>query len=135
MKIFLLVRSEILGVFVHTMTADGKHSRHNRESLRLSVQMQLWKNHKTFCQNFIASLNSTWKLEHLKKNMNLIRKYFSNCWLWKTWLLKGLKDHFSEYPLAVSELTGPKHCSNLYGGTFILFIRQSETNWVGKIFY
>ena len=36
----LLVISEILGLFVNTLTADAKHSLHNRENSMQPIQMQ-----------------------------------------------------------------------------------------------
>ena len=45
-KTSLLVRSEILRLFVNTMTADEKYSRHNRENLPQRIQMQLSKTKK-----------------------------------------------------------------------------------------
>ena len=42
-KIFLLVISEILGLFVNKSTADDKYYFRNSENLRQSIQMQLSK--------------------------------------------------------------------------------------------
>ena len=40
-KMSLLVLGEILGVRVHTLTADGKYFVQNCENLLLAIQMQL----------------------------------------------------------------------------------------------
>ena len=60
-KNFLLVRSEILGPFVNTFTADYKYSRYKREKFPQPVEMQLSKKRKTFCPNFIVFLKSILK--------------------------------------------------------------------------
>ena len=62
-----LVRFEILGLLVNTLTGDDEYSRHNRKNLALAIQMQLSKKPKTFCCIFIAFLKSLLKFEHLKK--------------------------------------------------------------------
>ena len=58
-KKLLLVRSEILGLFVNTLTADEKYSRYNREKFPQQIQMQLYKKPKTFSRLFIVFLKST----------------------------------------------------------------------------
>ena len=50
----LLVRSEILGLFVNILTADYKYSRYYSESFTQPIQMQLFKKPKAFSQMFIA---------------------------------------------------------------------------------
>ena len=42
-KISLFVRSEILGLFVKTLTADDKYFRHIRENLPQLIQMQFYQ--------------------------------------------------------------------------------------------
>ena len=63
----LLVRSEILGLFVNTSTADGKYSRHNRENFLQKIQMRLYQKTKTFSDLFIAFLKSTSNFEYFEK--------------------------------------------------------------------
>ena len=55
----LLVRSEILGLFVNTFITDGKFSRHNMENFPKPIRMQLSKKSSTFSGNFITILEST----------------------------------------------------------------------------
>ena len=43
-----LVRSEILGLHVNKLTANGEYFRHNRENLPLPIQIQLFKKPKKF---------------------------------------------------------------------------------------
>ena len=58
--------------------------------------------------------------------------YFRNYGLRKTWLYKWLKSPFPENPLAVKMLKGPKHCWNLCGSYFIMFLSHFGKYWVGK---
>ena len=60
----LLVRCEILGLLVNTLTTNYKYSRSNRENLPLPIQMQLSEKPKTFGRNFIVVLNSKLNFEH-----------------------------------------------------------------------
>ena len=50
---FLLVISEILGLFVNTLTADDKYSLHNTEALWHPIQMQLPRKQKIFLGFFL----------------------------------------------------------------------------------
>ena len=51
--------AEILGVFVNTLTADGKYPVQVCENLQLSTQMQLSEKPKTFSEFFVLFLEST----------------------------------------------------------------------------
>lgn len=53
-KTSLLVRSEMLGVIANTLTENHKFSRLKWENFTQAIQMQLFKEPKTFCRNFIA---------------------------------------------------------------------------------
>ena len=66
-KRLVLVRSEVLGQFVNTMTADYKYFRQNLENLPEQVQTQISLKPKTFAGFFIASLKSTLNLEYFEK--------------------------------------------------------------------
>ena len=63
----VLVRSEVLGQFVNTMTADYKYFRYKLENLRQQVQTQISLKPKTFSRFFIVSLKSTLNLEYFEK--------------------------------------------------------------------
>ena len=54
-----LVLGEILGVFINTLTAEGKYPVENWEYLRLPIWMQLFDNWKTFSQFFVLFLESS----------------------------------------------------------------------------
>ena len=66
-KRLVLVRSEVLGQFLNTMTADYKYFRQNLENLLQQVQTQISLKPKTFSRFFIASLKSTLNLEYFEK--------------------------------------------------------------------
>ena len=65
-KILLLVRYEILALFVNTLTADDRYSRHSRENILHYFQMQLSQNPKTFLKFFIEFLKSTSNFEYFE---------------------------------------------------------------------
>ena len=63
----VVVRSEVLGQFVNTMTAVYNYFRWNLENLRQQVQTLISQKVKTFSFFFIASLKSTLNLEYFEK--------------------------------------------------------------------
>ena len=63
----VLVRSEVLGQFVNTMTAVYNYFRWNLENLPQQVQTLISQKVKTFSRFFVASLKSTINLEHFEK--------------------------------------------------------------------
>ena len=54
----LLVRFEILGLCVYTLTTNDQYSRHNRDNFKPPIQMAISKKPNTICQVFIAFLKS-----------------------------------------------------------------------------
>ena len=58
-KTSLLGRSDILGLFFNTLTADDKDSRRNRDNLPQQIQMLLLQKPKTFYQYLVVSLKPT----------------------------------------------------------------------------
>ena len=54
-----LVLGEILGIFVNTLTPDGKYPVPGSENLQLPIQMQLSEKQKTFSEFFVPFLEST----------------------------------------------------------------------------
>ena len=63
----VLVRSEVLGQFVNTMTAVYNYFRQNLENLPQQVQTLISLKPKFFSHFFIASLKSTLNLEYFEK--------------------------------------------------------------------
>ena len=62
----VLVISEIVVVFVNTVTADGKYSLHNRKNLLEPLQLRLSKKQKYFF-SFAAYLKATSNFEDFEK--------------------------------------------------------------------
>ena len=74
-----VVRSELLGQFVNTLTADYKYSRQNRENLSQQVPMQTSLKLKTCSQLFIEFLKSTLNFEYLEKKGSVSKfNYYGN---------------------------------------------------------
>ena len=63
----LLVICKISRLFPNTLSADGKYSLLNRDSLTQPIQMQLSRKQKTFSEFFSAFLKSSLNFEHLLK--------------------------------------------------------------------
>ena len=70
-----LVTDEILGVFVNTLTADGKYPVQGCENLQLPIQMQLSDKQNNFSQFFVPFLESTSNFKHFEKKDDS-RSYF-----------------------------------------------------------
>ena len=62
----LLVRSEILGQFVNTLTADGKYPRHNAENFLEQTEMILSRKPKFFSGFSTAFVGSTSNSEYFE---------------------------------------------------------------------
>ena len=62
-----LVWSEILTLFVNTLTAHNKYSRCNVHNFAQQLQTSLSQKWKTFCEFFIAFLKFACILEHFEK--------------------------------------------------------------------
>ena len=60
----VLVRSEVLGQFVNTITAVYNYIRQNLENLRQQVQTQISLKPKTFSGFFIALMKSTFTTKY-----------------------------------------------------------------------
>ena len=67
-KISPLVLGEILGVFINTLTADGKYPVQVCGNLQLPIQMQLSEKAKTFSAFFVPFLESSSHFKHFEKN-------------------------------------------------------------------
>ena len=59
-----LVTSEILRLFLNTLTPDDKYSRRNIQIFRQQIQTALSQKGKILCGFFIAFLKCAWNLEH-----------------------------------------------------------------------
>ena len=72
----LLVRSEILGLLVNTLTANYEYSRSNTENLPLPFQTQLSEKVKKIFQFFIAFSESALNFQHFRTKNNFIAQVF-----------------------------------------------------------
>ena len=70
------VLGESVGVFVNTLTADGKYPVQGCENLQLPIQMQLSEKQKTFSEFFFHFLNLHQILNIFKKKMIVIANVF-----------------------------------------------------------
>ena len=61
---------EILGVFVNTLTADGKYPVQGCENLQLPIQMQLSDKQNNFSQFFVPFVESSSNFEHFEKKID-----------------------------------------------------------------
>ena len=66
-KMSPLVLGEILGLFLNTLTADGKYPLADWENWQLPMQMQLSGKRKTFSQFFNPFLETTSNLKHFEE--------------------------------------------------------------------
>ena len=62
-----LVWSQILRLFVNTLTTDDKYSRRNMQNFSRQLKTPFYKKQNTFFVFFIAFLKVKWNLEHFKK--------------------------------------------------------------------
>ena len=66
-KISPLLKYEILGVFVNTLTADGKYTVPDCENLKFPIQMQFSWKRKTFSEIFFPFMESPSNFKHFQK--------------------------------------------------------------------
>ena len=66
-KVSLLVRSEVLGLLVNTLTADNKYCRYDKMKFPQPIQMQL-------SEKKIFFLNSLLHFRNLHKISNILKK-------------------------------------------------------------
>ena len=59
--------SEILKLFINTLTADDKYSRRNMQNLEQQFQTPLFQKQMTFSGFVIGFLKCAWSLEHFRK--------------------------------------------------------------------
>ena len=66
----MLVLSKILGLFVNTLTDDGKYSLLYRDNLTQQIQILLSQKAKTFSQLFSEILKPTLNFERFEKKVD-----------------------------------------------------------------
>ena len=62
-----LVLREILGVFVYTLTGDGKYPVQDCQNFPVAIQMQASEKRKSLSQFFFPFLESTSNFKHFEK--------------------------------------------------------------------
>ena len=67
-----LVSSEILTLFVNTLTTDYKYSRRNMLRFTQQLETPLPQKQKTFSGLFLAFLKCALNLEHFEKKMSIL---------------------------------------------------------------
>ena len=72
-----LVLDEIVGVFLNTLTSDGKYPVEGYENFQLPFQTQLSEKQKTVAQLFVPFLDSTSNSEHFERNDDCRRQRIS----------------------------------------------------------
>ena len=72
----MLVLSEILGLFVNTLTDNDKYCLLYRHNLTQPIQILLSEKQKTFSQFFAAFFKCALNFEHFQKKMTLIADFF-----------------------------------------------------------
>ena len=65
-KMSPIVLGEILGVFVNTLTGDGKYLFQDFQNLSLHIQMQISEKLKIFSEFFVPFLESTSNFKHFE---------------------------------------------------------------------
>ena len=72
----MLVLCKILGLFVNTLTDDGKYSLLYRDNLTQAIQILLSQKQKSFYHFFSAFLKSTLNFAYFHKKDDLIADVF-----------------------------------------------------------
>ena len=75
-KNFVLVRSEILGLFVKTLTNEYKYSRRNMQNFLQNFQTQLSQKRKLFLDFLLRFWNVNQVHNILKKKMSFLSEVF-----------------------------------------------------------
>ena len=114
----LLVRSNILELFVNTLTFNDTYSYYKSENFLQTIQMDLSKKPKTFYQCFIEFLERNSVFNILKKRWSSWLSYTRYYWLQNILLPNCLKGYVLGQPGAPNVLTGPKHWWNLKESSF-----------------
>ena len=88
-----VVLGEILGLFLNTLTANGKYLVESYENLQLPIQMQLSEKPKSFSKFFTLFLESTSNLNYFEKNMIVIANVFPKLQTVKIFVRKLSEEH------------------------------------------
>ena len=129
----LLVTCKISRLFPNTLSAVGMYSVLNRDNLTQSIQMQLSRKQKTFSEFFSAFLKASLNFNIFKeKKMTLIADIFPKLRTTKSLVRSILKKPVPRDPSERKMANATKHCWNLHGTTFTIYIDRCEGNWLSK---
>ena len=92
----------MLGVFVNTLTADGKYLVQGCENLQLLIQMQLSEKKKLFLTFLFNFLNLHQILNILKEKMIVIANVFPKLQTVKIFVRKLYQEHIFRTGFAVN---------------------------------
>ena len=107
-----LVWSEILRLFVKTLTADNRYSRCNVLNFAQKVQTLYLENKRIFL-DFLLHFWNMHQIQNIrKKRWVSYPNFFRNYWFRQNCLLKRLKCDPSEDHSVINVLTGSKHYWN-----------------------
>ena len=114
-----IVMSEILGLFVNTLTPDYKHSLRNSDNFLQPIQMQLSQKQKPFSDFFPQFLKSKSNVEDFsKKRWPTWLMYFRSYVLRRMRLDKYLRSSVSKHLSIANMLKDPERCGNMLGSSF-----------------
>ena len=105
-----LVISEILKLFVNTLTAGDKYSRRNMKKFPQQVQTTLSQKEKTFSGFFFAFLKFAGNVEDFEKKASILASLFPKLLNPKEVVTLGLKGLSGERNSVINALTGSQHC-------------------------
>ena len=124
-------------LFVNALTSDGKHYLLNTDNWTQPIQMQLSQKQKTFSHFFLflffAFLKPVLKSSStFSKRKSLKPDVFLKLRAPKIVIREMSKKSCFRRPFDRQHKNGLKHCCNLDGSTFTIFINHSEGNCVAK---
>ena len=122
----LLVLSEILDVFVNTLTADGKYPVQDCENLQLPIQVQLSEKHKTFFHFFFDLGNLLQALNILKEKMFVIANAFPKLHTVKKLFRTFSKKHRFRTRFGSQDVKASTYFQYLHDSAFIMFFHHSN---------
>ena len=67
-----LLRAEILGLFVNSLTPDDKDSLPHRNNFPQQIEIQLYQKPKTFSGFFVSLLKCPSNFQYFEENLSLI---------------------------------------------------------------
>ena len=125
-KTSLLVRSEILLLFINTFTTDHAYSRHYlREIYPTCSNANISKTENIFwIFHYISKIYTKFCTLRKKRSASLL-KYFGSYWLREMSLLESLRVPVLEHFCSGIAVTSIKHCWSHHWSSFVINIHYS----------